>query len=150
MAISTLARLSWAVGQKMHAGVARDLGVTRATVTRYLSGIRQIPQWRLSQIDRMYERTQYEVLRTRGLAPEAAARYRGLAPDTFDGWVDRLEDIKDKFAAGHTAARLRREQLDIEDLGPEGLQTIFDEEYDKLADTLDDTGSDIEELERYA
>jgi len=131
----------------MHAGVAEELGVSRATVTRYLTGIREIPEFRITQIDRMYERTQYEILRTRGLAPETATKYRGLVPDTFDTWVSDLEDMKVKWAEGHTAARLRREDLDIDELGSEGLDAIYDEEYDKLTDAIDESGHDIEELE---
>ena len=147
MALPILPMLAWSVGQKMHAGIALELGVSRATVTRYLSGIRAVPTWRYTQISRMYERMQYEVLRTRGLAPNVAARYRGLTPDTFDTWVERLEDLKVKWTEGHTAARLRREELDLEDLTTDQLQGIYDEEYDKLTDAIDKRGSDIEELE---
>ncbi len=147
MAVGILSKLSWSVGQKMHAGIAEELGVTRATVTRYLSGIREIPEWRLSQIERMYERTQYEVLRTRGLAPNVAAKYRGLVPDAFDAWVDRLEDLKVKWTEGYLAARLRREGLDLDALSPDQLTAMYDEEYDKLTAGIDQAGSDIEELE---
>ncbi len=147
MAIGVLSKLAWSVKQKMHAGIATELGVTRATVTRYLSGIREIPTWRLSQIERMYERTQYEILRTRGLAPDIATKYRGLLPDTFDTWVDRLETLKEKWAEGHTAARLRREDLDIADLLPGELEGIYDEEFDRITHSIDESGSDIEELE---
>lgn len=147
MPVGVLAKLSWSVGQKMHAGVASELGVSRATVTRYLTGIREIPEFRLSQIERMYERTQYEIMRTRGLSPEASTRYRGLIPNSFDGWVDRLETLKEKWAEGHLAARLRREDLDLDDLTADQLQAMYDEEYDRLTDDIDQSNDDIEELE---
>lgn len=147
MAVAVLSKLAWSVGQKMHAGVAIELGISRATVTRYLTGIREIPSWRLSSIERMYERTQYEILRTRGLAPQAATRYRGLLPERFDAWTTRLEGLKTKWSEGHLAARLRREDLDITDLTADELQALYDEEYDKLSDAIDESGSDIEELE---
>jgi len=147
MAVAILAKLRWSVGQKMHAGVAGELGVSRATVTRYLTGIREIPEWRYSQIERMYERTQYEIMRVRGLAPESAVKYRGLMPDTFDTWTGRLEDLKVKWSEGHLAARLRREDIDFEDLTSDELQALYDEEYDKLTDAIDESGSDVEDLE---
>lgn len=147
MPVPVLTQLAWAVKQKMHAGIAGELGITRATVTRYLSGIRAIPQWRFTQIARMYERTQYEIMRTRGLSPESASKYRGLVPDTFDKWVDRLEDIKVKWTGGHTAARLRREDLDLDVLTPDEFQAIYDGEYDALTEDIDESGSDIEDLE---
>lgn len=147
MAVGILSKLVWSVKQRMHEGVADMMGVTRPTVTRYLTGIREIPEWRYSQIERQYEKIQYEVMRTRGLSPEAASRYRGLAPETYDNWVDRLEDLKVKWAEGHTAARLRREDLDFEDLTTGELQAIYDEEYDRLTEDIDQSNSDIADLE---
>jgi len=147
MAIGILGRLAWAVKQKTHAGIAAELGVTRPTVTRYLSGIRDIPQWRVSQIEKMYERTQYEIMRTRGLSPEAASRYRGLVPDSFDNWTDRLEGLKEKWTEGHVAARLRRENIDLDTLTSNDLSDLYEEEYDKLTGGIDRSNNDIEDLE---
>ena len=150
MAIAVLSKLGWSVGQKTQAGIAAELNVSSATVSRYLTGIREIPQWRFSQIERMYERTQYEIVRFRGLAPDAASKYRGLLPDTFDSWIEKLEDLKVKWSEGHTASRLVREDIDLADLAPGELDDIYDEEYDKLTQSIDQTGKDIGELEAYA
>ena len=97
----------------------------------------------------MYERTQYEIMRTRGLSPESASRYRGLSPDTFDTWTGRLEDIKVKWTEGHLAARLRREELELEDLEAGQLEAMYDEEYDKLTEGIDRSNANVEDLDRY-
>jgi len=116
MAIGVLSKLSWSADYLTHSGVARQLGVTRPTVTRYLTGIREIPEWRLHQIDLMYNRTQYGQFRIRGLSPQTAARYRGLSPEASTTWIDRLETVVDKFAGGVAKSRAKGAGLDWDEM----------------------------------
>jgi len=147
MAIPILDKLQWLSGYMTHAAIAQELGVSRPTVTRYLSGERTIPVARFEEISKLYNRTQYRVMTEEGLAPEAAAKYRGLSPETFETWHESLTDIKEKYTGGHVAARLYREGLDITEMTPDELQRIWDEEYARLEDELYESGDDIEEFE---
>jgi len=138
-------RLTWATGFKTQEAIASELGVTRATVTRYISGVRDIPLERYEQLERMYERTVYVEMRERGLSPEAASKYRSLTPDTVDLWATRLEDAIQYNALGTASSYARRVGLNWEDI-PEDIQ----EEWLKVAEEhqregLEYSGDDIEE-----
>jgi len=113
MAIPILDKLQWLSGYMTHAAIAQELGVSRPTVTRYLSGERRIPTARFEEISKLYNRTQYRVMVEEGLAPEAAAKYRGLSPETFEAWHKSLVEKKEYFTEGRMAARLYREELSM-------------------------------------
>lgn len=144
-----LSRLSWVVRTKTELGAARELGVSQPTISRYLTGLIDIPDWRLPMIDRMYERTQYEQFRARGLSPEIAAGYRGILPETTDMWLSRMESIVDTFTRGMVINRALGEGIDFMDMTEEEIEDYMWRAESDMRDALDESGKDIEDFEQY-
>jgi len=147
MPFNPVATLSWLASTRSHAEAAEMLGVTRATVTRYLTGIREIPTYRFTAIQRVYERTQYEQFRTRGLSPKAAAKYRGISPEATDRWLDRLETVADKWATGVASSRAKKLGKDWETLTYEEKESLLWEADAKVREGMERSPSDIGDFE---
>jgi len=138
-------RLTWTAGYKTHASIASELGVSRATITRYITGIRTPPIARFQQLERMYERTVYDSFRLRGLAPQASAKYRSLKPSSVDLWSERLEDTISYRSQGTAMVRVSKKGLEWAELTDEEQQAYYDEAEETQRDALERSEDDIEE-----
>jgi len=147
MAIPFISRTIWLTRRIGTGTVAAAIGVSTRAVDYWMRAERSPTSVHVSAIERLYERTQYARMTARGLAPLSATKYRGLYPETFDIWEDRLSATLDKFTSGHVGARLSREGLTVDDLTRQQFQDMWEEEYERLLSEVDESGDDIEELE---
>lgn len=147
MPIPIISRVTWLIKEIGTGNVADVTGVTTRAVSYWQTGERTPTLEHQSILERFYESTQYSLMRDRGLSVEAASKYRGLYPDTYDIWTSRLEDIETKFTGGHVLSTLQRQGLSIADLSEQEYADIWSDEYDKLLDEIDESGDDIEQLE---
>ena len=146
MPIPIISRVSWIAKTIGTGAMASAIGVTSRAVNYWMTGERIPMPVHLQSLERLYERSQYASMRFRGIAPIPASKYRGLYPETFDLWTSRLDDTLDKYTSGHVGARMAREGKTVADYTRAELQTMWDEEYERLLADVDESGDDIEEL----
>ena len=150
MAVTTfLDKLTFTRRYTSLANLGRELGVTGRAVGYWTTGERMPTMAHRAGIDRMYERFQYSDMTGRGLAPQAAAKYRGLTPDTFDLWTERLESTVKTMRTNRVIRYLDREGIDADSLTSNEIRDLLSYYDEGSREALDEFGGDIEEAEEY-
>lgn len=146
MPIPIVSRVSWLTKTIPARYIAEVVGVSARAVSYWATGERFPMPINVRALERLYERAQYATMRSMGIAPVPASKYRGLYPETFDLWTDRLQSTLDKYTSGHVEARMVREGKTIADYTGKEFADMWGEEYEKLLADVEESGDDIDEL----
>lgn len=149
MPIPIVARTDWLTRVVGTGTVARELGVSTRTIGYWRTGERVPSLAHQSGLARVYDRTQYSAMRGIGLAPIPAAKYRGLYPDTFTTYFNRINDVVESIKTNRAVNYLVREGIDPMRVSKGYLDMLVDS-YDAGARAaIDEFGGDVEESEQY-
>jgi len=129
--------------------IGTELGVTGRAVRYWLRGERGISATHFKTIERLYERSQYTIMRQSGLSPIQASKYRGLYPDTFDIWKDKIDTLVNKWKGRAIIDRLIKEDRGWDDLTDEEKDEYDWDAQEQIRDEIERSDKDIEGLERY-
>lgn len=129
--------------------IGRELGVSGRAVRYWLTGERGIAAKHLQPIQRLYERTQYGIMRQSGLSATQSAKYRGLYPDTFDIWKGKLDDLVYKWRGRAILTRLHKAEIEWDDLTEDEKDEWLMDVDQQVRDEIDQSDKGIDDLERY-
>lgn len=96
----TLDRLTFATRATTQAAVARSIGVSPSTVSKWVRGVTNIPRTAYKSIRNVYQKSAYNTLRGVGAPSAHARKFSAYAPGSVDLKLVEYSNLHAQYTAG--------------------------------------------------